>query len=138
MESDQIRVLVVDDEPDLCWALDLMLRPLGLQVTTAACGAEALGHVAHESYDLIFVDAILPDIAGISLAQMIGQLNPQAALILMSGYYYPEDPAVGASLARAHFVDFLAKPFRLADVRRVARRALTPEEKSVHGACPGC
>ena len=126
--AEPVHALVVDDEPDLCWAIDMMLRPLGVKVSTASRGAEALLEGARRQHRLIFVDAILPDFGGLQLAQMLRQLNPEATIILMSGYYYPEDLPVGSSLASAQIAGFLAKPFRLADVRSLARSALAQQE----------
>ncbi len=60
MGQEPSRILIVDDEPDMCWALENILRPAGYAVTTTTRGVEALELLAGEPYAVVFVDAKLP------------------------------------------------------------------------------
>jgi CheY-like chemotaxis protein len=117
------QILIVDDEPDLCWVLESVLRPAGYGVTTTTSGAEAL-KVAGDTYTVAFVDAKLPDMDGLELAGAIRRRSPHTAIILISGYFYPEDRAISQGLADNLIADFVAKPFALEDIRVVARQAI--------------
>jgi DNA-binding NtrC family response regulator len=117
-------LLVVDDEPDMCWALGNILRPAGYEVTTAAGGVEATGLVALNRYAAAFVDAKLLDIDGLELAAWIREHSPDTAVVLVSGYFYPEDKIIVDGLQRGLFVGFIAKPFDLYEVRRMACQAV--------------
>ena len=69
LSSDSQRsVLVVDDDPDMCWILKVTIEMLGRSVTTAQSGRGALD-VAHKFvFPLAFIDARLPDMDGLQLA----------------------------------------------------------------------
>ncbi|MEI7645879.1 MAG: response regulator [Chloroflexales bacterium] len=120
MEIATVKILIVDDEPDLCWALERMIRASNTVISTASCAAEAIKLVGQHSYDVAFIDAILPDANGIQLAQRIVTISPGTSIILMSGYYYHED----MSSHQAHIAGFLAKPFLISDVRAILQHAL--------------
>jgi DNA-binding NtrC family response regulator len=119
-------ILVVDDEPDICWALANILRPIGYAVATAISGAEALALVAgcERPYAVAFVDAKLPDADGLELAAQIRQQSPQTAIVLISGYYYEEDSTVIEGLRQHLIVGFVSKPFDMDQIRLQADRAV--------------
>jgi CheY-like chemotaxis protein len=124
MNQGLVPILIVDDEPDMCWALENTLRPAGYAVTTTTSGIEALRLVAGETFAVAFVDAKLPDLDGLELATLIRQCSPQTAMVLVSGYFYEEDKAVTERLQSDLFVGFIAKPFDLEQVRLMAQRAM--------------
>ncbi|MBI3762076.1 MAG: response regulator [Chloroflexi bacterium] len=118
------RILVIDDEPGICWALEETLRPAGYRVTTTTSGAQALELTAREVYDAAFVDAKLSDLDGLELAALIRQRSPGTVIILISGYFYEEDPTIVEG-QRQNLIDgFVAKPFDLTEIRRMARQAV--------------
>jgi DNA-binding NtrC family response regulator len=117
-------VLVVDDEPDMCWALESTLSADGYQVTLASNGAEALQRMAERPYAVAFIDAKLPDVDGLKLAEMIHRQDARTSIVLVSGYYYQEDQAITEGLRRDRFMGFIAKPFDLNTVRQMARKAV--------------
>ncbi|MFQ5813799.1 MAG: response regulator [Anaerolineae bacterium] len=130
MERESPRILVVDDEPDMCWALENILRPAGYAVTTTTRGAEALELLAGEPYVAAFVDAKLPDLDGLELAGLIRQRSPDTAIVLISGYFYQEDRAITEGLQENLFIGFVAKPFDLEEVRLMAHQAVERAKKS--------
>ena len=118
------RILVVDDEPDMCWVLENIMRRAGYTVTTATRGERALKLIAEEPYAAAFVDAKLPDMDGLRLAASIRQRQPRTGIVLISGYFYQEDTSINEGLEQGLFVGFLAKPFDLEQARRLARKAV--------------
>ncbi len=124
MAHNPVRVLIVDDEPDMCWALTHVLRQAGYAVTSTTRGMEALELLETESFVLAFVDAMLPDLDGHELAATIRAEKPQMAIILISGYYYPEDPNIADGLGQELFDAFVAKPFTLDNIRQVVQSVL--------------
>jgi DNA-binding NtrC family response regulator len=136
MRQEPPRILVVDDEPDMCWALENMLRPDGYAVTTTTTGAQALELLAAESYALAFVDAKLSDLDGLELAALIRQRSPNTAIVLISGYFYQKDKTVTEGLQKNLFVDFIPKPFDLEEVRSVTRQVLERARRENHAKSP--
>ena len=118
-------ILVVDDEVDLCWALGNILRPEGYQVTTVTSGKEALELAKRNHFEVVFIDAKLPDVDGIELSSEIKKIDPDARIVIISGYFYREDEAIDEGLAHDLYVTFIGKPFALDEVRAAARKALT-------------
>ncbi|MBM4465410.1 MAG: response regulator [Chloroflexi bacterium] len=130
------RILVIDDEPDMCWALENILRPTGYAVTTTTTGTEALELLAGGPYTVAFVDVKLPDMDGLELAAAIRQRSPHTAVVLISGYYYQEDRTITERLQDAHFIGFISKPFDLDEVRLMARQAVERAREENHAKDP--
>ena len=124
MSQEHARILVVDDEPDLCWALENAFHTEGHTVDTATTGTQALALLGKTTYNVVFVDAKLPDLDGLELAGLIRQHNPRVAIVLFSGYFYREDNAITEGLESGLFASFIAKPFDLKECRHVVRQAL--------------
>jgi DNA-binding NtrC family response regulator len=118
-----LRILIVDDEPDMCWALDNVLRQAGYTVVTTTSGVGALELISRAFYAAAFVDAKLPDLDGIELVSLIRRQSPRTGVVLISGFFYLEDTAVDERMKEGLIVGFVAKPFDLDQVRFLARRA---------------
>ena len=114
-------VLVVDDEPGVCWALEYVLTRSGFEVTTAYTGEEVVFLLEDHTYEVAFVDAKLPDIDGMQLASEMARLDARPAVVLISGYYYGEDRAVQGGLEAGLIIGFIAKPFSLEEVREMVK-----------------
>jgi two-component system KDP operon response regulator KdpE len=120
-----MRVLVVDDEPQIVRALSINLRARHYDVNTAATGAEALLLAAKHPPDVVLLDLGLPDMDGVEVIEGIrGWLA--APIIVLSGRVGGADK-VAALDAGAD--DYVTKPFGMdelmARMRAVARRANT-------------
>ena len=115
------KVLVVDDEEWMRDACEQILQPEGLEVMTAADGQAGLEMARRHSPDLILADLKMPGMDGIAYLQSVKAFDPEVAAIVITGYATLET-AVEAMKAGAY--DFLAKPFKPADLRAVVRRGL--------------
>jgi len=126
--TEGLTVLVVDDEPDVCWALETLLRESGFAVVTAASGTEALGWFkqSQPACDLILLDAKLPDIEGTDLARRIRtETSCVAPMILVSGYFYEDGSFVQDALRAGLFCTFITKPFRHDEMLSAIHAALS-------------
>jgi two-component system KDP operon response regulator KdpE len=126
-----IRVLVVDDEPQLVRALVTNLKVRGYDVTGAASGEEAVELAATTRPDLLIVDLGLPGISGIEVIEAVRAWS--AAPIIVLSVREAERDKVAALDAGAD--DYVTKPFGieelLARVRAATRRAAPIEEAPV-------
>lgn len=123
--SDKIRVLVVDDEPQMLRTLRINLNVRGFDVTTAATGSDALAAAARTNPQVIVLDLGLPDIDGFTvLAGLRGWTN--VPVIVLSARTDASDK-VQALDAGAD--DYVTKPFGmeefLARLRAAVRRGST-------------
>lgn len=86
-----LRVLVVDDEPAARDIISGYLRNDGHRASTAADGAEALERVMQEDFDLLIADLGMPGMDGIQLADTIRLMDPEKAIILVTGFAFSPD-----------------------------------------------
>ncbi len=117
------RVLVVDDEPDVCWALKSALSS-SYEVVTSLSGEEAASLLGTGEYRLAFVDAKLGDMDGLQLAQHVSDLGLDTAVVLVSGYVAGDDDAVRNALESGLLKAFVPKPFSLEQIRSLAAEVL--------------
>ena len=103
--------LIVDDEPDMCWALENILKKNGLKSEKALNGSEALSLVRQNRFQMAFLDAKLPDIEGLELAKQIYKADPSVRIVIVSGYFYKDDTEIQGALTNGLVSGFIAKPF---------------------------
>ena len=124
-----IRVLVVDDEPQILRALRINLRVREYQVDVAATGTEALEMAGRHPPDLVILDLGLPDLDGVEVIQGLRGWT-KAPIIVLSGRADSTDK-VEALDAGAD--DYITKPFGveelLARMRAAVRRTGTAEDQ---------
>ncbi|HTF11326.1 MAG TPA: response regulator transcription factor [Asanoa sp.] len=121
-----MRVLVVDDDPQIVRTLQINLRVRGYAVDTAADGAEALRSALRVRPDLVVLDPGLPDMDGLEVIRGLRAWTPVPVIVLTGRTGNAEKVAAldgGAD-------DYLTKPFSveelLARMRAVTRRRLSP------------
>ena len=112
-------VLLVDDEPGVRFALTELLEARGLQVSTAASGAEALEHL--QSVDAVVTDLAMPGMTGLELLERVLAVDPALPVLLITAHG-SEKTAVDAMKRGAY--DYFCKPFDNDDVVHAVRRAL--------------
>jgi DNA-binding response OmpR family regulator len=107
-----MKILVVDDDPDIVRLLKYFLEAKGRQVQTASTGAEALELFKREPPDLVILDVMLPGMDGWAVLRKIRE-SSQVPVLMLTGKDAPTDKAKGL-LSGAD--DYIAKPFDLAEL----------------------
>jgi DNA-binding NtrC family response regulator len=115
---DKEAFLIVDDEPDMCWALEHILKGKGLRSEVALNGHEALALMKQHRFYSVFLDAKLPDIDGIELARLLREVDPEIRIVLISGYFYDDDAVVENALSQGLICWFVGKPFSLHEIMK--------------------
>ncbi|HET9264038.1 MAG TPA: response regulator [Vicinamibacterales bacterium] len=121
-----MRILVVDDHRNTREAIALGLAPLGVEVLTAASGADALRQLAVQPCEWILCDVRMPGMTGIEFAAEAYALNPESRVILMTAHDVGQEERLRVA---ALGVEILIKPVTaraLVDRCRTNRR-LMPE-----------
>lgn len=121
MTEDRQAILVVDDEEVARDNLAHALRKEGYVVVTCADGSAVLTALARQPFDLLLTDLRMPGIDGMALLEECRAHYPHTKVILLTGYA-TLDHAVTAMKAGAYH--YLAKPFRLDELREIVARAL--------------
>ena len=121
--SDAITVLIVDDEPDMCWALERIIAQMGYQTVSASSGEGVAQLMERVPVELALVDAKLPDMEGIDLAKQLRQRQPGLPIVLVSGYFYERDARIQEWIRQGTIWGFIGKPFVLSVVRKAIEAA---------------
>lgn len=125
----QARVLIVDDEEDLCWTLTKILEDLNYQVVCAHTAKTALQHLQKDRQKdkpirLTLLDVRLPDMGeagGLELLKKIKRLKARMPVIVMSAF---GATAVKTTARRLGALAFLDKPFRIEKLLKLIRERL--------------
>ena len=80
--SDQPRILVCDDEPQIVRALKVILRDAGFEAVAAATGEEALDLVAVRPPQAAILDLMLPDLDGVEVTRRIREWSEMPIVVL--------------------------------------------------------
>jgi DNA-binding NtrC family response regulator len=101
------KVLLIDDEQDFLEAMGERLQLRGMEVRTATSTQEALGYLAEEQFDAIFLDLQMPGTDGIESLEMIKSTYPNLQVILLTGHATVEK---GIEAMKLGAMDFIEKP----------------------------
>jgi PAS domain S-box-containing protein len=81
-----LRVLLVEDNDQVRQFAQNLLGELQCEVSSAACGEEAIELLERESFDLLFSDVVMPGMSGVELAALVRERYPNLPVLLASGY----------------------------------------------------
>ena len=131
-----MRLLIVEDEKELCDTIAKSLYDVGYEVDTSYNGSEALEYVLTEEYDLIVLDLNLPGMDGMELLKELRKKNEETKVLILSARSQIADKVEGLD---AGANDYMEKPFHLqeleARIRSLTRRKFV--QKDVCLTCGG-
>lgn len=118
-----MRILIVEDEKDLCQMIAKSLKESGYEVDIANNGNEAMELLDVENYDLIVLDLNLPEIDGMEILEEFRTFNQDTKIVILSARSQIKDKVEGLDKGAN---DYLSKPFHLdeleARIRSLTRR----------------
>lgn len=124
-----MRLLVVEDEKDLCDTIAKVLYDSGYEVDTCYDGEEALDYILTEEYDLIVLDLNLPGMDGMDILKELRQKNEETKVLILSARSQIADKVEGLD---AGANDYMEKPFHLqeleARIRSLTRRKFVQKD----------
>jgi two-component system response regulator HydG len=120
MSSAMTRMLVVDDEPSIRSACRQVALSLGFQVDVAESVQEGRQIIDMQKPDLVLLDLRMPGVGGVALLHELHQNHPEIAVVVMTAF--ASVPSAVEAM-RVGAVDYLTKPFALADLIQVLERA---------------
>ena len=120
-----MKILVVDDEPDIAELVRYNLLKEGFSVDTAESGEKALKKIRSENYDLVILDLMLPVIPGLEICRIMrkDERTNSVPVIMLTAKTEETDKVVGLEIGAD---DYVTKPFSprelVARVKAVLRR----------------
>ena len=123
------KILVVDDEAQICKLLKNFLELKDYDVITASSGKEALEKIK-EKPDIVLLDVMMPDMNGLQVLRKVKEIAPSIEVVMVTGLA-DQDIAI-ESLKKGAF-DYITKPIdfnHLEDVIGIKIIQMSPEENS--------
>lgn len=115
------KILVVDDEKDICKALEFLLRSEGYAVTLAYSGEEAIEKMKKESFDVVITDLKMDKLDGVAVLEKAKELSSDTAVVIMTAFASVES-AVATMKKGAS--DYIVKPFLNEEIKITIKRVL--------------
>ncbi|WP_456474133.1 response regulator [Candidatus Pyrohabitans sp.] len=115
------RILIVDDDPQICETLAEILSDEGFEVEYVLSGEEALQRIDSRYYDVVITDLLLPKIDGMEILTHVRRVKPKMQVIMITAFATIEN-AVEAMKRGAN--DYIAKPFKINEIQSAIKRVL--------------
>ncbi len=128
------RILIVDDEEKICWALEQCLKEEGYAPLIASNAKDALSLIEKKTPEVVLMDIRLPGMDGMEALRRIKEMKKNTSVILMTAYGGVQT-AIQAMQCGAY--DYLIKPLDLHVVKRVVTQALKSMHSDQEVALPG-
>jgi two-component system response regulator CpxR len=116
----EVKVLLVDDEPDFVETLGERLETRGFNVRRALSGDEALARLREQPSDVVLLDVLMPGMDGLQTLKEIKQLNPLIEVMMLTGHGTIDTAIEGLKLGA---YDYLKKPTDTKDLVEKILRA---------------
>lgn len=121
MKPQEFKVLVVDDDPEMCRLLSEGLSEEGLSIVTTGDSLEASKSLKKEEFDVIITDLKMKGLKGLDLLEEANKVVPMTPVIIITAFGTIES-AIKAMKMGAY--DYITKPFRLDELILTVRKAL--------------
>ena len=115
------KILIVDDDARLCNSLKVFLSNQNSEIITAYSGKEAIELLNKDTFDLILLDVVMPDMSGYQVMDFMHSRDLDTSVIVMTGYA-PSDLAAEVQPKGAYA--YLLKPFDLEELVTTVQNAL--------------
>ena len=119
--TDNMKILVVDDEPIVIKSCESVLRAEGYNVEGLLSAREAMLKMEEQPFDLVFTDLKMPEVDGLTLIRWIRKERPDTGIVVITGY--PSQETIKEALELG-IIDYVPKPFTPVALIDVAKRAV--------------
>lgn len=126
------RILIVDDEQDIRQLITLILEVAGYEIAQANSGVEALEVLEHDSFDLVILDIMMPEMDGWEACRQIKnrQRTHDLPVLILTVRSQPLDRVIGLEVVHAE--DYLTKPFERHELLEAVERLLGAKSPTVN------
>ncbi|MFZ0388848.1 MAG: response regulator, partial [Calditrichia bacterium] len=124
----QERILIVEDDINTLEGLGEILEQENYQITKAKTGKRALAELKKNSFNLMLIDYLLPDLDGLEVSKTILSQTPELKVIMMTAFGSVKNAVAAMKMG---IYDYLTKPIDLDELMIVIKRALK-EQQLIH------
>jgi DNA-binding NtrC family response regulator len=121
MPSEPARVLIVDDELNICRNCVKILSKSGCRVDFALNGYDALKMIEEETYDTVITDLKMSSIGGMEVLRRVKEKHPDTPIIVITGY---ASVSSAVEVMKMGALDYLPKPFTPDELRAIVSQAI--------------
>jgi two-component system, NtrC family, response regulator HydG len=118
------KILIIDDDMDMCQLLSRFLQRKGFETVTASNGSKGIAAFREGQFDLVFCDFRLGDKEGVEVLKDLKQINHTVQVIIITGY---SDIKMAVEVIRLGAFDYITKPLVPDEVLDLVNRALSTE-----------
>jgi DNA-binding NtrC family response regulator len=119
--SERAKILILDDEPIVGDRLKPALEKCGYDVETQIDSQAAIDQLAGTRYDVLITDLKMAGPSGLDVLRFVKEQTPSTRVIVITGYATAEQ---AKESIKGGAVDFIAKPFRISQLRELIARTL--------------
>lgn len=129
------KILIIDDDPDICHLLDRFLKRKGHDTNFVTSGKKALSYLKENTVDIAFCDFRLPDMDGKELLINIKELNQRTQVIIITGY---SDVKTAVDVIKNGAFDYITKPLLPEEILMLVDKVLDqkPQKSQPNSVVP--
>ncbi len=120
-KRDNVKILIVEDEPSMRDVLEILLEEEGYNTVSAQNGKEAIELIEKDIFDLVITDIRMPLADGFEVLKKVKEVSPDTIVIMITAFGTSES-AIEAIKQGAY--DYIHKPFKIDEIRVVIKRAI--------------
>ena len=114
-------VMILDDEPIVCERLRSTLEKVNLDIETFTDPNEAIKRFADKKFQILITDLKMKEMDGIEVLKLVQKVSPETRVIIITGFATVEKAREALKIGA---YDFIAKPFKLSQLRDLVIKAL--------------
>ncbi len=115
------KILIADDEKDICRALEFLLRGEGYAITPVYSGEEAIEKLKKEHFDVVISDLKMDRVDGVAVLEKAKELSSDTAVVIMTAFASVES---AVETMKKGASDYIVKPFLNEEIKITIRRIL--------------
>jgi CheY-like chemotaxis protein len=127
-----LRILVVDDDPEICQSLKDLLEEEHCNVETAASGILAMDWLTRQAFDVVLSDVVMPDMDGYQLYQTVKKQTPDLPVVLMTAFNYDRDHIIKRSCLEGLQGVIFKKPVNPVLLKKLLLQQCRPEQSNAN------
>lgn len=127
------KILIIDDDMEMCALLSRFLQRKGFETDTAHTGGKGIAKSKETFYDVVLCDFRLGDKEGREVLKEIKAVTPQTVVIIITGY---SDIKIAVDVIKSGAFDYITKPLVPDEVLNVIRKGLNAVDSDLHTPVP--